>query len=195
MAALVNEAALLSLRKRDMQVTLDHFYAVKDKVAFGKKKLPILTEEQKRYRARYLAGKALVAYWFDLSFEKVMLSSETIKPPMTAPLLQHEIEARIKVLLAGMAASQLRYDEHASNAASDIAEAKELVSSMLEHYAMGETLISTPADHIKLFERLYLETKTLLQGMGPALDEIEAILVESESISKAKIEERVNALL
>ena len=195
LAALVNEAALLSLRKRDMQVTLDHFYAVKDKVAFGKKKLPILSEEQKRYRARYLAGKAIVAYWFDLPFEKVMLSSETIKPPMTAPLLQHEIEARIKVLLAGMAASQLRYDEHASNAASDIAEAKELVSSMLEHYAMGETLISTPSDHIKLFERLYLETKTLLQGMGPALDEIEAILVESESISKAKIEERVNALL
>ncbi|RLA72718.1 MAG: ATP-dependent metallopeptidase FtsH/Yme1/Tma family protein [Epsilonproteobacteria bacterium] len=195
LAALVNEAALLSLRKRDKQVTLDHFYEVKDKVAFGKKKLPILSEEQKRYRARYLAGKAIVAYWFDLPFEKVMLSSESIKPPMTEPLLQHEIEARIKVLLGGMAASQLRFNEHASNAAADIAEAKELVASMLERYAMGETLISAPSDQLKLFERLYMETKTMLQGMGPALDEIEAILIESESISKARIEERVNALL
>jgi ATP-dependent metalloprotease FtsH len=195
LAALVNEAALLSLRSKDMKVTLEHFYAVKDKVAFGKKKLPILTEEQKRYRARYLAGKALVACWFDLPFEKVMLSSETIKPPMTDPLLQHEIEARIKVLLAGMAASQMKFNEHASNAASDIAEAKQLVSLMLEKYAMGTALISNAGEHAQLLERLYSETEKLLEGMCSVLDELEEILIEYESISKALIKERIDALL
>ena len=195
LAALVNEAALLSLRQRNMKVTIDHFYAVRDKVAFGKKKLPILSEEQKRYRARYLSGKALMAYWFDLPFEKVMLSSETIKPPISAPLLQHEIEAHVKVLLGGMAASQLNFNEHASNAASDIAAAKKLVTLMLEEYAMGEFLISNSSEYNELFERLYAETKKLLQGMKPALDEIEAILIESESISKIKIKEQVDALL
>ena len=195
LAALVNEAALLSLRNRDEVVTQKHFDAVKDKVAFGKRKIPILSDEQKRYRARYLAGKALSAYWYDLPFEKVMLSSETIKPPMTKPLLQHEIEARVKVLLSGMAASQLRFNEHASNAESDIKEAKELVSLMLEQYAMGESLISTPTQTAVLFERLYAETKNFLQGMEPVLSEIEKILVETESVTKAEIKKRVDALL
>ena len=195
LAALVNEAALLSLRNRDIKVTLEHFYAVKDKVAFGKKKLPILTEEQKRYRARYLAGKALAAYWFNLPFEKVMLSSDTIKPPMTDPLLQHEIEARIKVLLAGMAASRMKFSEHASNAASDIAEAKQLVSLMLEKYAMGATLISDADEHAQLLDRLYSETEKLLEGMCSVLDELEEILIEYESISKALVKEKVDAFL
>ena len=47
LAALVNEAALLSLRQNDFQVTEEHFYQVKDKVIFGKKKLQILSDKQK----------------------------------------------------------------------------------------------------------------------------------------------------
>lgn len=195
LAALVNEAALYSLRRNEMHVTTEHFYAVKDKVAFGKKKLPILTERQKAYRARYLAGKALAAYRFDLPFEKVMLSSDTIKPQLNEPMLQNEIEARIKVLLAGMAACELRFDEHASNASADVQRAKELSARMLEAYAMGETILPAPEEKRALLQKLYTEIKALLQGMGAAIEAVEAVLIEKESISKEQIKECADAVL
>jgi cell division protease FtsH len=195
LAALVNEAALYSLRRNEMRVTTEHFYAVKDKVAFGKKKLPILTERQKAYRARYLAGKAVVAYRFDLPFEKVMLSSDTIKPQMNEPMLKNEIEARIKVLLAGMAACELRFDEHASNATTDVQRAKELSERMLEQYAMGDTIIPLPEEKRSLLQNLYAETKVMLQGMSAAIDAVEAVLIEKESITKEQIKERMDAVL
>lgn len=47
LAALVNEAALLSLRQNEFHVTIEHFHQVKDKVMFGKKKLQMLNDEQK----------------------------------------------------------------------------------------------------------------------------------------------------
>jgi len=131
LATLVNEAALLALREREMQVTMEHFYAVKDKVAYGKKKLAILTDQQKHFRARYLAGKAALAFAYELPFEKVMLSSETIKPQMDMPMIQSEIESRIKVLLGGMAACDVHFDQHATNVHNDLIEAKKLASEMV----------------------------------------------------------------
>ena len=97
LAALVNEAAQHSLRHRQIHVRMEDILAVKDKVAYGKKRLPILNEEQKQCRAAYLAGKAVTATWFDLPFEKVMLGSESIRPALSEPLMQHEIEAHIRI--------------------------------------------------------------------------------------------------
>ncbi|MDT8339479.1 MAG: ATP-dependent metallopeptidase FtsH/Yme1/Tma family protein, partial [Sulfurimonas sp.] len=56
LAALVNEASLLAIRQHDFQVTIEHFHQVKDKVMFGKKKLQMLSEEQKQYRVTYQAA-------------------------------------------------------------------------------------------------------------------------------------------
>jgi ATP-dependent metalloprotease FtsH len=195
LAALVNEAALLSLRNNDLRVTMEHFHQVKDKVLFGKKRLLILTDEQKSYHARYQAGKALVAQWFDLPFEKVVLSSESIKPPIGEQMLKHEIESHIKVLLAGMAACDLRFSEHATNAATDVRHAKEMVSEMLESYAMGESLYPGSDERNCVLDRLYEETKALLSSKDDAIVAIEQILLERENISKEAIKEILNDVL
>ncbi len=195
LAALVNEAALLSLRQNDLHVTLEHFTAVKDKVMFGKRRIPILTQEQKRYRARYQAGKALVATWFDMPFEKVSLSSDTMQPPISQPLLQHEIIARIKMYLAGMAASSLAFSEHASNCATDISEARNLVNDMIDKYAMGSSLMPESAEKAQMLDTLYEETKKLLSGKEEILERIENILMKYESISKELIKKCINEVL
>ena len=78
LAALVNEASLLAIRQHDFQVTIEHFHQVKDKVMFGKKKLQILSEKQKMYRITYQAAKVVCATYFDLPFEKLLLSNEKL---------------------------------------------------------------------------------------------------------------------
>jgi len=195
LAALINEAALHSLRNRQIHVRMEDVLAVKDKVAYGKKRLPILNEEQKECRATYLAGKAVTAAWYDLPFEKVMLGSESIRPALAEPLMQHEIEAHIRLLLAGKIMCELRYHEHASSAREDLQSALGMAKAMLFEYGMGDSLLPSESALTQLIERLETETRTLLEGKTAVIDAIVSVLLERESISKDEIKARIDALL
>lgn len=195
LAALVNEAALLCLRQKEIQVRLEHFLSVKDKVMFGKKKIAMLTEEQRRYQARYQAGKVFAATWFDLPYEKISLSNDTITPPTAEPLLKHEIEAHVRVHLAGIAASNLRFGEHASNASLDVEAAAGLVHAMVCEYGMGSSILPDPQEEAKLTERLYNEISGLLERHERIVAKFEAILEEYEQISKALAKATMNEIL
>lgn len=195
LAALVNEAALLALRQHDFQVTIEHFHNVKDKVMFGKKKLHILSDEQKQYRVRYQAGKVVSATHFDLSFDKLMLSSEKLTPSTNEPMIQHELESRVKMLLAGMVACEIKFGEHASSAKSDLDEAKELIANMLNEYGMGSSLIKTENEDELVMNRLYNECKELINAMSEVMEKVEKVLYERESISKDEVLKYLNEVL
>lgn len=195
LAALVNEAALLALRQNDFQVNIEHFHQVKDKVMFGKKKLQMLSDKQKEYRITYQAAKAITATYFDLPFEKLMLSNQKLTPSVDEPLIKHELESRVKMLLSGIVASDIKFSEHSSSAKVDLDEAKELVNKMLQEYGMGSSLISFDDENITLMNRLYNETKLLLESMNGAIIEVENILNERESITKADVKKEIDAVL
>jgi ATP-dependent metalloprotease FtsH len=195
LAALVNEAALLCMRQNEIQVRTEHFLAVKDKVMFGKKKIAMLSDEQRRYQVRYQAGKVFAATWFDLPFEKITLTNDAITPPTAEPQLRHEIEAHIRVHLAGIASSHLRFGEHASNASHDLAVAKDLVHAMVYEYGMGSSIQPAQEDEAKLTERLYGEMSSLLERHEKILAKFEVILDEYEHISKALAKATMNEIL
>lgn len=195
LAALVNEAALLCLRRNEFQVKIDHFLAVKDKVMLGKKRLVMLSEKQRHHQARYQAGKVFMATWFDLPYEKITLSNESITPPTAEPLLKHEIEAHIRIHLSGLIACELRFGEHSSNASHDLFVARELVESMINVYGMGSSLIPSQGDVSGLINRLYEETHILLERYEKSVDKLEAILSEYEHISKALARETMHDIL
>jgi len=174
-----------------MQVTMEHFYAVKDKVAYGKKRLAILSPPQKQFRARYLAAKSLIAYSYNLPFVKVMLSSETIKPQMDAPMIKSEIEARIKVLLAGMAGCDLHFDEHATNVHNDLKQAKQLALEMVTLYGMGGSVVGSSNEDVVILDSLSKETNSQLSQFECVIVVIEAVLMEKGSITKEHIAQLV----
>jgi len=195
LAAIVNEAALLALRQNDFSVNIEHFHQVKDKVMFGKKKLQMLSDKQKMHRITYQAAKVVCATYYNLPFEKLMLSNEKLTPSIDEPLIKHELESRIKMLLAGVVASNLRYKEHASSAKVDLDEAKELIDKMLKEYGMGSSLICIEDESAKLISKLYDETKQLLESMPSVLESVEKILYERESISKVDVKKEIDAVL
>ena len=195
LAALVNEAALLALRQHDFQVTIEHFHQVKDKVMFGTKKLQILSDEQKQYRITYQAGKVVSASYFDLAFEKLMLSNEKLTPSTDEPMIKHELESCIKMLLAGVVACELKFGEHASSAKGDLDEAKELIQRMLNDYGMGNSLIKSENEEEVLMARLYSECKDLINSMDNVMKKVELVLYERESISKDEVLKYINEIL
>lgn len=195
LAALVNEAALLCMRQAEIQVRAEHFLAVKDKVMFGKKKIAMLSDEQRRYQVRYQAGKVFAATWFDLPYEKISLTNDSITPPTAEPQLRHEIEAHIRVHLAGVASSHLKFGEHASNASHDLGIAKELIHAMVYEYGMGNSIQPAQEDEVKLTERLYQEIYTMLERHEKIVAKFETILDEYEQISKALAKATMNEIL
>ncbi|WP_457743797.1 AAA family ATPase [Sulfurimonas sp.] len=194
LAALVNEAALLALRQKDFHVTLEHFYEVKDKVMFGKKKLQMLSDKQKAYRITYQSGKALVATYYDIPFEKLMLSNEKLTPQTDEPYIKQELESRVKMLLAGMASCDIKYGEHSNKAKDDLYQAKEIVEKMCNQYGMGSSLLPETKEQEIILKRLYQETKNLLESMLEQLQEIEDVLFERESISKNEVKKYLDEI-
>ena len=195
LAALVNEAALLALRQKAFYVTIEHFDQVKDKVMFGKKKLQILNDKQKEYHITYQAGKVLVATYYDLSFEKLMLSSEKLTPTIGDALLKHELQARVKMLLAGIVACDIAFGEHASSAKKDLEEAKELVASMCQEYGMGTALVVPSVENEQMMVEMFQECKELLMSMQEAMQAVQKVLYEQESITKAEVKRYIDAVL
>ncbi|MDD3505688.1 MAG: AAA family ATPase, partial [Sulfurimonas sp.] len=195
LAALVNEASLLAIRQHDFQVTIEHFHQVKDKVMFGKKKLQMLSEEQKQYRVTYQAAKVICATYYDLPFEKLLLSNEKLTPATDEPLIKHELELRVKMLLAGIVACNIKYSEHASSAKGDLDEAKEIVERMISEYGMGSSLMASESEKELLMKRLYEETRNLLESMQDVIKYVESVLNERESITKADVKKKLNEIL
>jgi len=192
LATLVNEAALLALRQNDFHVTLDHFYQVKDKVMFGKKKLKMLNDKQKAYRITYQAGKVIVATYYDLLFEKLMLSNEKLTPATDEPFIKQELEARVKMLIAGSVACDMKYKEHASSAKNDLDEAKEITRKMVQEYGMGSALIVAKEEQELLLVRLYEETTMLLESLVEVMKSVESVLQDRESITKEEVKKYIN---
>jgi len=195
LATLVNEAALLSLRENDFHVTIEHFDQVKDKVMFGKKKLQMLNDRQKAYRISYQAGKVAVATYFDLPFEKLMLSNEKLTPSTDEPFIKEELEFRVKMLLSGMVACDIKYKEHSSNVKNDLDEAKEMVAKMCNEYGMASSLLPKEDEHELILKRLYEECRHLILSMPTVIVNIEEILLERESITKTNVKEFIDAVL
>ena len=194
LAALVNEAALLALRQNDFHVTIEHFYQVKDKVMFGKKKLQMLNDKQKAYRVTYQAGKVIVATYFDLPFEKLMLSNEKLTPATDEPFIKQELEARVKMLIAGSVACDMKFNEHASSAKNDLDEAKEIAKKMCQEYGMGSSIIPQEHEEELILKRLYEETTLLLESLGAVMQNVEAVLQDRESITKEEVKKYINEI-
>ena len=116
-----------------------------------------------------------------------MLSNEKLIPSTDEPMIKHELESRVKMLLAGMVACEIKFGEHASSAKGDLDEAKELLQRMLNEYGMGKSLIKVDNEEEVLMNRLYAECKELINSMSSVMQKVEVILHERESISKDEV--------
>lgn len=195
LATLVNEATLLTIRQNYSQATTEHFIQVKEKVMFGKRKILMLNDEQKAYRICYQAGKAVIATLYDIDFDKLLLSSDQITPPTNMPTVKSELQLRVKMLLAGMAACDLKFNQHSEYAQTDLQTAKDIVSKMLYQYGMGETLIPRENEMAELLEMLFEEVKNILRELNSVVLHVESILEDDECITKRQINEQLDALL
>lgn len=187
LSTLVNEAAINALRRNAKTIEIDDFLAVRDKVLLGKKKVLSFSSDEKQIQATYQAAKALCAFWFEVNFDKMMILGNGIKDVDREIESKTQMLAKIKVHLAGIAASDIVYNESFSNGKEDLIKARELAEKMAGQYGMGSSLIPTAQDINDILQEAKKEVYSFLEGMREPLESIKNKLLEDESITKSEL--------
>lgn len=149
---LVNEAALLSARRGDKKVTMQAFEDGIERVMAGLEKTSrIIIEEVKRRVACHESGHALVAASLPNTdpVHKISIIPRGMGalgymlqlPEDDRELLtQSELESRIAVLLGGIAAEQIVYNETSTGAQNDLQRATDMARRMVTEFGMSPRL-------------------------------------------------------
>jgi len=180
---LTNEATIYAMREHRRMIETSDFEAVKEKVLLGKRKILSFTEEEREIQALYQGAKAVIATWLDVEFEKIGIVNTRLLVQEHEILSKSQLLARIKVYLAGSIATRIHYNEQFTNAAGDIAQAKEIVGKVVYKYAMSENFTVTPQQEEELLRESVLEVKTLLQTLQGAINEVSDYLLSYENIT------------
>ena len=151
LANLVNEAALLAVRKGRQEVLLEDFDAARDRILLGiERKGMVLSDNDRKALAYHEAGHAILAH---IMPEADPLQKVTIIPRGRAlgqtqqlPLAdQHaysreKLLTRLTILMGGRAAEEIIYNTRSTGAQEDLMQATELAIAMICKWGMAETL-------------------------------------------------------
>jgi cell division protease FtsH len=151
LANLVNEAAIMAVRKNRNQIQQEDFFQAIEKVILGpERRSHALSKKEKEITAYHEAGHALVAVSLPHSdpVHKVSIVSRgraggyTLKLPTEDKHLKSrsEFESELAVLLGGYAAERTIFKEITTGATNDLKVASELARRMVTQFGMSEKL-------------------------------------------------------
>jgi len=151
LANIVNEAALLAVRRNAERVTMDDFNRAIERVVAGLQKRTPLKPEVRRKVAYHEAGHALVAELLPTTDQvhKVSIiptAKGALGYTMQMPeedrylLSDRELTERMAVMLGGRAAELVVYDETTTGAANDLERATDLARRMVTEFGMTTAL-------------------------------------------------------
>src|SRR5215813_3486277 len=165
LANLVNEAALLAVRRGKEQVGLAELQEAVERVIAGlEKKNRVLNKHEKERVAHHEVGHALVALALpgvdpvqkiSIIPRGVAALGYTLQFPTEDRFLitKSELENKIAVLLGGRVAEELVFHEVSTGARDDLLKATDIAKNMIKAYGMSDKLgqINFDHDHQPLF--------------------------------------------
>jgi len=169
LANLVNEAALLAVRRNKEEVTNDEFREAVERVVAGlEKKNRLINEHERKVVAFHETGHALISLSTPGAdpMQKVTIVPRgiaalgyTLNVPTEERFLMSKTEllAKIATLLGGQAAEELIFGEVSTGAHNDLSKATDIARGMVKEYGMDEKL-----------GRVYLESERRAQFLDVA---------------------------
>jgi len=194
LASLVNEASIYALKQGKHFVEEEDFYAVKDKVLVGKKRLQTYNPKEKEILSYYQACKAVIAEWLSVDFERISLVKDDFKEEDKEIVSKTEMMNKIQVYLAGRVGVEDKFNEKYSNAHMDLRKARELAVKMIQDYAMGESIVSDESEIAKILNEALNEVKVLYSSNIQMIEAVYNVLLEKEVIHKENFEKLKNEI-
>jgi cell division protease FtsH len=150
LANLVNEAALLAVRRNKDQVSMAEFEEAVERLIAGlEKKNRLINEKEKKIVAHHEIGHALVALSLPGTdpVQKVTIIPRglsalgyTLQVPTEDRFLMSKSELlnKIAVCLGGRAAEEIIFNEISTGAHNDLSKATDIARSMVKQYGMSD---------------------------------------------------------
>jgi len=181
LSTLVNEAALHAMRRRGSIIEDIDFDAVREKVLSGRRKILSYSDEEREIQAVYQAGKALVATWLDVEYDKIGIAETLMSDKEREILSESSMMNLLKVYLAGSATTQIVYSERFTNSAEDISMARALAYRMVEEMRFDNPRTAERSAE-ELMTEAYGDVEEMLRKLEEVRRKITAYLLENESI-------------
>jgi len=194
LASLVNEASIYALKKGKHFVEEEDFYAVKDKVLVGKKRLQTYNPKEKEILSYYQACKAVIAEWLSVDFERISLVKDDFKEEDKEIISKTEMMNKIQVYLAGRVGVEDKFNEKYSNAHMDLKKARDLALKMVNDYAMGESILADESEVAKILADALSEVKVLYSSNINMIEAVYHIMLEKEVVHKEDFEKLKNEI-
>jgi len=152
LANLVNEAALLAVRRGKKEVTMSEFEEAVERVMAGlEKKNRLINKEERKIVAYHELGHALVALSLPGTdpVQKISIIPRgiaalgyTMQVPTEDRFLMKKTELlnKIATLLGGRAAEEIVFGDISTGAHNDLSKATDIARSMVKEYGMSTTI-------------------------------------------------------
>jgi len=151
LANLLNEAALLTARGGDTEITVDHIDSAIDRVIGGpERKSRVMSDHERRVIAYHEAGHALVGHVLQHTdpIHKVSIVSRgralgwTLTLPERDKYLKSrsELRSELAMLLGGRTAEEMIFGDPTTGAADDIDRVTKIAQAMVTRYGMSDKL-------------------------------------------------------
>ncbi|HJU52413.1 MAG TPA: ATP-dependent zinc metalloprotease FtsH [Acidimicrobiia bacterium] len=151
LANLINEAALLTARRRKSTISMLEMEEAIDRVIAGpERKTKVMTEDEKRLIAYHETGHALVGWALPMAdpVHKITIVARGRSLGHTLALPTHdkyltrrsELVDQLAMLLGGRTAEELIYADPTTGAANDIEKATQIARRMVMEFGMSDKL-------------------------------------------------------
>ena len=151
LANVLNEAALLTARNNEKQITLSAIDESIDRVMAGpQKKTRVMSDEERRVTAYHEGGHALVAHALPHTDPvhkiTIMPRGRALGYTMVLPdedkysVTRNQLLDQLSYTLGGRAAEELIFHDPSTGASNDIEKATALARQMVTQYGMTETI-------------------------------------------------------
>jgi len=186
---LINEAALNAIRERKSIIDFNDIESVRERVIFGKKRVPILTQNERKLQSLYQATKAIVALWYGFKIDRVLLLTPLNINNEEVILSRESLINKIKILFSGSIFLNKNYNDIFSIGIEDRQEADALLSDIVVKYSIND--FEREED---ILNRVVEDIESELITLKNSIEEIANILYEKESISYKELKEKLDAL-
>jgi cell division protease FtsH len=207
LANVINEAALLAVRRNKPEVGMSELDEAIDRVSMGlERRSRVITPDERKRVAYHELGHALVAigsphadpvHRVSIVPRGVAALGVTQQLPADDRYLisQPELEDRLAVMMGGRAAERVVFGELSSGAANDLQQATALARRMVEQFGMsarvGPVAISTSSNFLEQDGQLEARSLRLI---AQAEEEMKVLLQRADERAVAYLAERRDAL-
>ena len=213
LANVLNEAALLAVRKKRQTVGMEELDEAVDRIIGGlEKKNRVINPKEKKIVAYHEVGHALTAALTPGAepVHKISIIPRGLaalgytqqRPTEDRYLMSHEeLLAKIDVLLGGRVAEKMMFNSVTTGAGNDLMRATDIARAIVSEYGMGETLgLSTyPKQRSPVFlqtDQAFGSAREYSEATAARLDEeIKSILDQREQHVRNMLNEHKDAMI